>query len=182
MLSYWDYILLFALGLGLLSAQLPVFGASNDQAGHTAEVNLRNADKETVGSAVLRETPHGVLIHLNIQKLPEGTHAFHVHETGQCNPPDFKSAGGHFNPTNKDHGWLSKDGFHLGDLPNIYVPQSGAVEIEVLARQALLQTGQKNMLDGDGATLVIHEGKDDYRTDPAGDAGSRLACGEIERQ
>src|SRR5690606_33986790 len=147
-----------------------------------ADVTLRNADKETIGTAVLREVPHGVFIHLNIQKLPEGTHAFHVNETGQCNPPDFKSAGGHFNPTNKKHGWLSSDGFHLGDLPNVHVPQSGAVEIEVLARQALLQTGQKSLLDTDGAALVIHEGEDDYQTDPAEDAGPRIACGEIERQ
>jgi superoxide dismutase, Cu-Zn family len=105
-----------------------------------------------------------------------------VHETGQCNPPDFKSAGGHFNPSKKKHGWFNPEGFHLGDLPNIHVPESGVLEMEVLATKAGLHNGQDMMLDEDGAALVIHEGKDDYHTDPAGDAGSRIACGIIEKK
>lgn len=188
MAVYGKILFVLAIGFGFqgydnsASAAAPDPLTPQNEGNIQAVATLMNKDKETVGTASLRNTPQGVLIHLKLTKVPEGTHAFHVHETGQCNPPDFKSAGGHFNPQKTKHGYLDTKGFHLGDLPNIHVPRDGTLEIEVLAVKAGLKNGQANMLDENGAALVIHEGKDDYQTDPAGDAGPRIACGVIKKR
>jgi Cu-Zn family superoxide dismutase len=113
-------------------------------------------------------------------ELPRGTRAFHIHEVGKCDPP-FESAGGHFNPTGKQHGKDNPNGPHAGDLPNLDVPQSGRVKVQVVVKDVSLDTGRGALLDADGAALVVHEGADDYKSDPAGNAGKRLACGVIRR-
>ncbi len=146
-----------------------------------ATVNIIDKERESIGSAILRETPRGVLIHLVLKKGPVGTHAFHIHEVGKCEPPDFHTAGGHLNPMGLIHGIMSPKGFHLGDLPNIYIRKNEVLEIEILVPESSLDSFNKNMLDEDGATLIIHERKDDYRTNPLGDAGARIACGIIEK-
>lgn len=143
-------------------------------------VKMMNTEGEEVGEAKLAQTPHGVLIQLNLSKVPAGVHAFHIHEVGECEPP-FESAGGHFNPSDKQHGFLNGKGIHAGDLPNIHVPQNGELTVEVLASEVSLQDGKNSLFDADGSALVIHEKADDYRTDPAGDAGSRIACGVISK-
>ena len=181
MKEYRNCLLGLAIGAGLFCFQVPGLAKPSDPQSAGMEVKLMNKEKESVGTAKLRETPHGVLIHLTITKLPEGTHAFHIHETGQCNPPDFKSAGGHLNPTKQKHGLLDPKGFHLGDLPNIHIVQNGKAEMEIFVPEATLQQDKKSLLDDDGASLVVHEGQDDYKTDPAGDAGPRIACGTIEK-
>ena len=140
----------------------------------TAAMHDRNGD--AVGTVTLENTPNGTLLHADLKDLPEGTHAFHVHSVGTCKPP-FKSAGGHFNPTDAAHGLDSEKGPHAGDMPNIHVPASGKLEFETFdARLRLNDT----LLDSDGAAIVIHEGADDYHTNPAGAAGPRIACGVIE--
>jgi Cu-Zn family superoxide dismutase len=144
---------------------------------HEASASLSNADGGNVGSVTLTETPNGTLVHAKLEGLPPGTHAIHVHAVGECEPP-FKSAGGHFDPEDNSHGFLSEDGMHAGDLPNIHVPNSGALEVEMLATEVALDD---ELFDDDGAAIVIHEKADDYKTDPAGDAGDRIACGVIER-
>jgi Cu-Zn family superoxide dismutase len=145
------------------------------------KVQLHDAQDHLVGEAVLRETPNGVLVTASFKALPKGEHAFHIHEKGVCTPP-FDSAGGHFNPTSHKHGFENAEGPHAGDMPNVYVPSGGALEVEVLARGVTLQEGKPNsLLDGDGSALVVHSGVDDYQTDPAGNAGSRIACGPIVR-
>ncbi len=142
-----------------------------------AQTTMHNSSGEEVGSVTLVPTENGVLLHAKLENMPEGTHAFHIHETGQCDPPSFTSAGGHHNPTAADHGFFSNGGVHAGDMPNIHVPASGSLEIEVLNVWVGLDG---LLLDDDGAAIVVHEGADDYRTDPAGDAGSRIACGVIK--
>lgn len=146
--------------------------------GRTAEARMINRNGDSVGRVTLRQTAHGTLLHARLRGLSPGVSAFHVHETGVCTTPEFTSAGGHYNPTGAKHGFLSEEGMHAGDMPNIHIPESGELEIEVLAHMVDLDD---NLFDDDGSSIVIHEGADDYKTDPAGAAGPRIACGVIER-
>jgi Cu-Zn family superoxide dismutase len=172
-----------ALVVALLA---PVGGFAADEAvapgagdARTVEVTFRNAKKQPIGDAVLRQTPNGVLITMALRDLPQGEHGFHIHEVGKCEPP-FESAGGHFNPTSKKHGFEMAQGPHAGDLPNLIVPDSGKVKLEYLARDVTLDEGKPgSLLKKDGTALVIHAGPDDYTTDPAGNSGARIACGSI---
>lgn len=143
-----------------------------------AVARLHDPEGHSVGTVSLVETPFGTLLHARLAFLPPGAHAFHVHETGKCEPP-FTSAGGHFNPDGAGHGLIDDDGRHVGDMPNLHVPASGVLEIEVF--NDLLRLDER-LFDDDGASIVIHEGPDDYATNPAGAAGPRIACGVIERE
>jgi Cu-Zn family superoxide dismutase len=145
-----------------------------------ASADIKNAAGETVGEAVLEQRDDGVQITVTLTGLSPGPHAFHIHETGRCDPP-FESAGGHFNPTGKQHGKDNPQGPHLGDLPNLDVPQSGRVKAQVTVKDVTLAGGRHALLDADGAAVVVHEGADDYKSDTAGNAGERLACGVIRR-
>jgi Cu-Zn family superoxide dismutase len=141
---------------------------------------LKGADGKEVGSANLSQTPHGVLINVSVKGLPPGEHAFHVHAVGKCEPP-FTTAGGHFNPANKKHGIMAAEGQHAGDMPNLHIPQSGDLTVEVLNTAVTLEKGKPNsVFDADGSAVIIHASKDDYKTDPTGDAGGRIACGVIQ--
>jgi superoxide dismutase, Cu-Zn family len=149
-------------------------------AAQSAKATLKNAEGKEVGSAALTQTPAGVLIRLSIKGLPAGERAFHIHGVGKCEPP-FTSAGGHFNPGSKKHGIMAAEGHHAGDLPNLHVPAGGELIVEVLNAAVTLEKGKANSLFGpQGTALVIHAGKDDYKTDPTGDAGGRIACGIVE--
>lgn len=143
-------------------------------------ISLINREGEKTGEAELVETDKGVVIRVMAEGLEPGTKAIHIHETGKCTPPDFKSAGAHFNPFGKQHGFHNPKGYHAGDLPNIEVPQSGKIDVVLQTADVTLETGKPNsLLDADGSALVIHEKADDYKTDPAGNAGDRIVCGEI---
>jgi Cu-Zn family superoxide dismutase len=148
----------------------------------TAKATLVNAQGKKVGEATLTETPKGVKIVMKLEHLPPGVHAFHIHAKGICAPPDFQSAGGHFNPYGKQHGFTNPAGPHAGDLPNITVGSDGTAHVEMWTKLVTLKEGPRNSLFPPGGTsLVIHAGADDYVTDPAGGAGPRLACGVITR-
>jgi Cu-Zn family superoxide dismutase len=121
-----------------------------------------------------------VLIHVSLTNPPAGVHAFHIHETGKCEPP-FTTAGGHFNPAKKQHGLENPMGMHAGDLPNVDVPSSGTLAFDAVAQNVTLKPGANSPLDADGAALVIHDKADDYKSDPAGNAGDRVICGVITK-
>ena len=149
-----------------------------------------DADGATIGSANLRDTPHGVVIRITIKGLEPGEKAVHIHENGECDPAGgFESAGGHFNPSGARHGYLAPEGPHAGDLPNQWVTEDGVLEATVLSPMTALVTGeQENPGEGrfviasstENTAIVVHEGADDYASDPAGHAGGRIACGVIE--
>lgn len=153
---------------------------SGSPASLPARAELLTSDGQTVGVVTLTDTPNGVLIRADLSNLPPGAHGMHVHETGACTPT-FDAAGGHFNPGNRAHGALVPAGMHAGDLPNIRVPESGRVQVEVLEPGVTLDSGPNRLLDTDGAALVVHSSADDYASQPAGNAGSRIACGVITR-
>ncbi len=159
----------------LAGAALAVAVIQTAGAAEQARAAMANAQGGSVGEVVLSQTPHGTLLHAKLTGMPPGAHAFHVHAVGKCEPP-FKSAGGHYNPGGQKHGIHAEGGMHVGDMPNIHVPESGALEIEVLNARLMLDAA---LFDDDGAAIVIHEGPDDYMSDPAGAAGSRIACGVI---
>ena len=162
-----------ALAAGIALAAATLTAGPMEQ----ASAEMMNASGESVGTVTLRAVPHGTLLHAELKNLPAGAHAFHVHAVGVCEPP-FTSAGGHYNPTGVKHGIESAEGMHAGDMPNIHVPDSGTLTIEVLNTLLSLDDA---LFDEDGAAIVIHEGSDDYVSDPAGDAGPRIACGVIKQ-
>ncbi len=145
----------------------------------TAKAPLKDAAGKDVGTVDLVQTPQGVLLKMSLKGIPAGEHAFHVHAVGKCEPP-FTTAGGHFNPASKKHGMEAAEGAHAGDMPNLHVPANGELVIEIANPAISLVKGQPNsVFDADGSAIVIHAKADDYKSDPAGNAGDRIACGVI---
>jgi Cu-Zn family superoxide dismutase len=167
---------------GIVLASLLLTGAvtAGQAQAQTANAPLVNAEGEEIGTVTLTQMEQGVSVFAEAQGLPAGTHAFHIHETGDCQPPDFQSAGGHYNPESHQHGWNNAEGHHAGDLPNVQVADDGAISIEYFTDAVTLGEGDNTVYDDDGSAIVIHEGEDDYESDPTGEAGGRIACGVIE--
>jgi Cu-Zn family superoxide dismutase len=163
-----------ASAAALLAAGLALPAAATE----TAKAPLKDKSGKDVGSVELMQTQAGVLLKLAVKGLPAGEHAFHIHAAGKCEPP-FESAGPHFNPTHQKHGMMSGEG-HAGDMPNLHIPQNGTLEVEVVNAAIALDKGKPNsVFQPAGTAIVIHSGKDDYKSDPAGNAGDRIACGVI---
>lgn len=148
---------------------------------HKLATLIVNSEGKEIGTAELTETKKGVKIRLILSGLEPGEKAVHFHEIGKCDSPNFTTAGVHFNPSDKEHGFDNPKGYHAGDLPNLVILKDGTVDVEIVTSNVTLEKGQKNsLLDEDGSALVIHAGPDDYITDPSGNSGDRIACGIIK--
>lgn len=147
-----------------------------------ARADLLDAAGKKVGTAKLSEQKDGVKVTLEVSGLSPGRHGFHIHETGTCTPPDFKSAGPHFNPFQKQHGSDNPAGKHAGDFPNLDVKKDGTARATAVAAGATLKEGPASLFKPGGTAIVIHAAPDDYKSDPAGNAGDRVACGVIIKE
>jgi Cu-Zn family superoxide dismutase len=167
----------------LCASLLLTAGAAFAQAPARATATVKNAQGIEVGTATI--TPgaggHGLTIAATFTKLPPGTHAIHLHNVGTCTPPDFTSAGPHFNPGAKQHGIENPNGHHAGDLPNFEVAPSGEGMVKFEVTGVTLGDGPDSLFHAGGTAIVIHAAADDNKTDPAGNAGARIACGVIEK-
>ena len=166
----------------LFSGVLTLFLCSiSVQAAKKAKADLLNAKGAPVGTAVFTQKANGVQLDLKVSGLTPGLHGFHIHNVGRCEAPDFASAGPHFNPEGKQHGWDNPMGHHLGDLQNLNVSADGKAQVRVLVPGVTLEEGPNSLFHEGGTALVIHAKPDDGKTDPAGNAGARIACGVIMR-
>ncbi len=155
--------------------------ASEGARAPTAKAELRNAQGQSVGTATFTEGSNGVTIALRGSNLPPGTHGIHIHAAGKCDPPDFMTAGGHFNPEARKHGGRAAEGPHAGDLGNVAVGVEGTVRAAIPAPRVTLGPGRNSLFPPSGTAVVIHAGLDDELTDPTGNSGARIACGVITR-
>jgi Cu-Zn family superoxide dismutase len=170
--------------LGLMAAAalvLMVPALAKDKKPSPVTVSVQNAAGQNVGSATLSQVANGVKISLNLHDLVPGEHAIHVHQNAKCDMPDFKSAGGHFNPDGKHHGLQNPEGPHAGDIPNFIVTVNGRAKTTVIAAGVTLSDGPHSVFTGGGTALVVHAKADDGKTDPAGNSGDRIACGLITK-
>jgi len=164
--------------LPVLLCATAVFGQSAPKLAHA---DIVNAQGQKIGTARILPAKEGVKINVSVSQLPPGTHGIHIHAVGKCEGPDFKTAGGHLNPDSKKHGKDNPDGPHAGDLLNLEVKADGTARATFLDKNVTLGDGPNSVFHEGGSAIVIHEKEDDYKTDPAGNSGARIACGVIQK-
>ena len=169
-------------GHSVFVAGLLLTGCATMQPGSPqAMAELKNAKGEAVGTANFWEDANGVRITVQVKGISPGKHGTHLHAVGKCDPPDFITAGPHFNPGGKKHGLKNPAGPHAGDLPNLEVAADGSGWFEYVTRTVILGPGPTSLFDADGSALVVHANPDDDITDPTGNSGGRIACGVITK-
>lgn len=171
--------LLFVLPLTIAISACATTSAKDAVAAPVASAKLLAGDGAARGEAAVTEAADGLHVLVKAQGLTPGMHAVHVHMTGTCTAPDFASAGGHWNPTGRKHGKDNPAGMHMGDMPNMLAGSDGSGEIEYVIAGGTVSSGATPLLDTDGAAIVIHAQADDNMSDPAGNAGGRIACGAL---
>ncbi len=173
---------MMALGAILALATTAMLAPTASAVGERAVGELHNADGQLVGLAFFEQISEStVRITGPVEGLSSGPHGVHIHETATCEPPDFASAGGHFNPTGTEHGLENPNGPHAGDLPNMNAPEDGRAWLEFETDRIALTEGPTSLFDEDGSAIVIHAGEDDQRSNPSGNSGDRVVCGEIRQ-
>jgi superoxide dismutase, Cu-Zn family len=154
---------------------------SSAQTVQSAHADIVNAAGQKIGTATFAPLSGGVRIDVDVSQLPPGTHGIHIHTVGKCDGPDFKTAGGHFNPVGKKHGKDNPEGHHNGDLQNLEVGADGHGTATLLDLIVTLGDDPTSLFQPGGTAIVIHAAPDDYKTDPAGNSGARIACGVIQK-
>jgi Cu-Zn family superoxide dismutase len=157
------------------AALAPLTGCVTDAPQGGAPMTLVNSAGQSIGTVRAWQTSGGISFRINASGLPHGVHGIHVHAIGRCDPPDFASAGTHWNPTGKQHGLNNPNGPHAGDMPNVTVAANGVLQETVVLPHATLA----QLLDADGAAILIHAGADDYVSQPSGNSGAKIACAVI---
>lgn len=171
-----------ALGVLVAGCSTPTepAGSASDgryAAGHfKAQATLRTSTGADAGVATVQEQNGGLRVSIDAKGLPQGPHGAHIHTVGRCDAPDFTTAGGHWNPTAHQHGSLNPAGPHGGDIPNLLIGTDGKGSLAINLPAGTFE----QLLDQDGAAIVIHAGADDLKTDPSGNSGGRIACGVFE--
>jgi Cu-Zn family superoxide dismutase len=171
--------LIFSAGATATLTLLSAGAAAQQPTTDLARAELADTNGNSMGTVEFTQSPNGVWVRATLTGLPGGTHGFHIHETGKCEPP-FESAGGHYNPAGAEHGFMVEGGPHAGDMPNLNVPESGEATFEAFVLGLSISGEDAQLLDEDGSAVVVHSGADDYSSQPSGDAGDRIACGVVE--
>ena len=163
----------FALSIALLAAASAVARAQHP----AADATLVNSEGKAVGKATVTEYGGHLHLVLHVQRQAPGDHGLHIHAIGLCTPPDFASAGGHWNPEHHQHGMENPQGAHAGDIANLKIGADGVGRVHADLGSHTLTSGAAPLLDSDGASIMIHQSPDDMKTDPSGNSGARIACG-----
>ena len=182
-------IVILTFGLAVAAQDKPSAAASNTEKPkkHKKEhvsVELKDASGNIKGVATLTSVADGVQIRLRAHGLEPGEHALHFHQNAKCEGPDFKSAGGHFNPAAKQHGMENPQGSHNGDMPNFKAKKNGNANFKYVNKAVTLGdvgSAANSLFANGGTAVIIHAKADDYKTDPSGNAGDRIACGVIRK-
>src|SRR5580698_5242978 len=175
-----------AVGLALAAGVGVARGQSTDTSkkstSNEVKVKLTNSEGKSAGMVIFKPVKQGVKMTVKLENIPFGEHGVHIHQNAVCDAPDFKAAGGHFNPSGKHHGFQNPDGHHNGDLPgNVSVGENHKGQASFVLTDVSMDPNLPNSIFANGGTsVVVHEHADDEKTDPAGNAGNRIACGVVK--
>ena len=171
-------VALASAGCARSTAQVGASATRGATPASTVVADVHDATGRSLGTLTFTDAGTGIAVSGRLVGVPPGEHGMHIHAIGRCDPPTFAAAGGHWNPTGRQHGLQNPNGPHLGDLPNIIASADSMAVVDATTPGGTLRTTDA-LLDADGASIVIDAAPDDYRTDPGGNSGARIACGVI---